>query len=178
LAEARSRALVMIWIALSGLQWGIANGYALRLISPMATSNWLLPNESDPSRSEDLMRVIALTTTDANKFRYDIVGVEVPWLNANSAAFYAAKYRLDVGYRCYYTSLGYAETNVDAAMKRMDEINILYFVSIAPDFVPKPVDFVNRVTIPVVERVESGGPWLKVPFPNYNHIIVFRRKLT
>jgi hypothetical protein len=178
LAEARSRALAMILIAFFILQWGVANGYALHLTSPMVTSNWLLPYGSDSSRSEDLKRIVRLTTTDETKFQYHIVGVELPWFNGNSAGFYAAKYRLDVGYRCYYTSLGYAEANIDRAMRRVDEVKGAYFISILPDFVPKPVDFVNRVTIPAVERVESGGRWLKVPFQNYNHIIVFRRKLS
>jgi len=105
--------------------------------------------------------------------RYNIVGVEYPWFNANSAAFFAAKERLRTGKRNYYTSLGYAEKDVDVAMRRVEELRTQYLITISEEYQVEP-NFVNVVSLPVLERVRQDSRFTQCAFPSKLGVLVFR----
>jgi hypothetical protein len=138
-------------------------------------SYWLKPYSSDTASRGELSKLIRLTSLPGTESRYNIVGVELPWLNANSLAFYAAKGRLETGRRSYFTPLGYAETDVERAWTRLNQLRIMYFVSIEEDKQPRPPNFLNRVTLPILRRVVSDPDFAPVDFPSRLGILLFRR---
>jgi hypothetical protein len=171
-AQLPGRGVLAILIALSGLQWIVVNDAALRASNWIANrSQWLLQLDSSRSHFDDLTHIIQLTSTVPG--RYNIVGVEVPWLNANSAAFFAAKNRLATGVRCNYTSLGYAEKDVGAALKRIDEFSTQYFITLDEPFQP-PQNFVNVVSLPVLRAVEGSARFQVIPFANQNGCLILK----
>jgi hypothetical protein len=161
---------------LLAIQLVVTTAQALNLskVNP-SVSYWLKPYWSDGTARAELGELIRITSVPSTEFRYNIVGVELPWLNANSLAFYAAKRRLETGTRSYFTSLGYAETDIEKAWTRLEQIKISYFVSLEEDKLPDPPDFVNRVTLPILRRVVSAPDFARVDFPSRLGILLFRR---
>jgi len=72
-------------------QWALVNAVPVNMASHLAgESNWLLSLRADASEYEELGRIVYATSDEKSGY-YNIVGVEYPWLNANSASFFAAK---------------------------------------------------------------------------------------
>ncbi len=114
------RQAVATLVALGCAQWVIVNSISLKLTHNLSEqSQWLVPLQRNNSQLEELSRVVHLTSDLME--HYNIVGVEYPWLNANSAEFFSAKERLRSGKHNYYTSLGYAQKDVNEAMRRIEE---------------------------------------------------------
>jgi hypothetical protein len=171
-AQLPGRSFIAILIALCGLQWVAVNYATLRAGNGIANrSQWLVPFDAGRSRFDEMARIIQITSTHPG--RYNIVGVEVPWLNANSAAFFAAKNRLATGVRCYYTSLGYAQQDLGAALKRIDEFQTQYFVTLDEAFQPAQ-NFVNVVSLPVLRELKGSTRFQVVPFSSQNGVLVFK----
>jgi hypothetical protein len=171
-AHLPGRGVAAILIALCGLQWIAVNNAALHADHSITNrSQWLLQLDSNRSRFDELVHIIQITSTAQG--RYNIVGVEVPWLNANSAAFFAAKNQLSTGVRCYYTSLGYAEKDVSVALKRIDEFQIQYFITLDERFQPAQ-DFVNVVSLPVLRALKGSTRFQVVPFASQNGILILK----
>src|SRR6266851_304188 len=169
-AQLASRSVLLILIALCSLQWTAVNYAALRPGDAIAKrSPWLSRFDSSRSRFDELVHLIQITSTVPG--RYNIVGVEVPWLNSNSAAFFAAKNRLATGIRCYYTSLGYAQQDPGAALKRIDEFQTLYFITLDETFQPAQ-NFVNVVSLRVMRELKGSTRFQVVPFASQNGILV------
>jgi len=162
-------AVVIVCVA----QWAIVNAESLAIVPRLGhQSQWLLIPQLDPSRYDDLTRVVGLTS-DADA-RYDIVAVESPWMNANAAAFFAAKNRLRTGVKSNYTSLGYAETDVAAAMRRIDQFRPRYVIALAPPFQVGLPGFLNVVSLPVLRNLSGDDRFRPVPFASRNGVLVFR----
>ena len=90
------RQAVATLVALGCAQWVIVNSISLKLTHNLSEqSQWLVPLQRDNSQLEELSRVVHLTSDLME--HYNIVGVEYPWLNANSAEFFSAKERLRSG---------------------------------------------------------------------------------
>jgi len=105
----------------------------------------------DRLRLRDAVRV---SCPPQERNRYVIVGVEYPAFNANSAAFYSAQERLRTGYRCYYTSLGYLESDADRAFDRIFMMNAVSVVTIPPALQQEGDNSpFNRVSRVVAERL-------------------------
>jgi hypothetical protein len=161
---------------LLAIQFGVTTAQALNLTSADPNvSYWLQPYSSDATARTELSELIRMTSEPGTELRYNIVGVELPWLNANSLDYYAVKGRLETGRRSYFTSLGYAETDIEKAWTRLVQIGIVYFVSLEEDKQPNPPDFVNRVTLPALRRVVSDPGFARVNFPSRLGILLFRR---
>jgi len=168
---------VAIGIAMLMLvQWGVIYAMALGLLSVRADTPWLVKRQIDGDRIDTIARLASATCPRASAGRYNVVGTEQPWLSANTLAFFSAKTNLDVGWRCYYTSLGYAETNADRAWKRLDEIKVDYVVMLDSDLVNTNVDDFNKVNAEVRHRVEASADFAIVPFPSVEGITVFKRQ--
>jgi hypothetical protein len=156
-----------------GAQWAAVNAESLALVGRFDhQSQWLITPERDGSRYDDLARVVSLTSDVPA--RYDVIAVESPWMNANAAAFFAAKNRLRTGGRCYYTSLGYAETDFGAAMRRIETFRTHYVITLAEPFQSGLADFLNVVSLPVLRDMQSDLRFRQVPFASRNGVLVFR----
>jgi hypothetical protein len=159
-------------MTVGAVQWVVVNGASLGLIpEPGGPSQWLVSFQADSSRFDELTRVVQLT---AIARKYNIVGVDEPWLNANSAQFFASKLSLATGVRSYYTSLGYAQKDVSAAMRRIDEFQPQYLITLAESHQRNPPNFVNLVALPVLQRMRIDARFTPVPFPNQGGIVLFR----
>ena len=144
-------------------------------ISPfdMRPFPWLLQVHLSAEDRETLAQTVDVTCSRDASQRYKIIGVEYPEFNANSAAFYSAKRGLRVGYRCNYTSLGYAETDAQRAWDRIMALGADYVVTIPPEKQRSP-DFVNRVSRPIAERLSHDQKFTLVP-PSGAGLWIFAR---
>jgi hypothetical protein len=141
----------------------------------LVPDHWLVPDQPDRVALAELHDLVRLTSGPGTEFRYNVVGVQFPWLNENALAFYAAQGRLSTGRRNYFTSLGYAETDADRAWTRMEQMKTLYYVGVEPDREPAPPDFLNQVSVPILRRVMADPNYTRVPFASQLGIVLFRR---
>jgi len=161
--------------ALCALQWYDVHRVSLGVSPPIAKQlNWIFKPNQDANRYRDVERVIATSSTVSG--RYNIVGIEEPWLNANTLAFFAAKHRLDTGIRSYYTSLGYAESDVKTAVDRVHNFHIMYYITLDENFQAKPPNFVNLVTLPVLKEIKTDPGFEEVGSTDSNGVILFRSR--
>lgn len=155
-------------------QWALVNAVPVNMASHLAgESNWLLSLRADASEYEELGRIVYATSDEKSGY-YNIVGVEYPWLNANSASFFAAKEQLRSGRHSYYTSLGYAEKDVDQAMRRIEELQTRYVITVAEPFQSREPNFVNIVSLPVLEQIRRDSRFAEYPFASEKGILLFR----
>ena len=167
------RAVLVVLIVFGSAQWVTANRYSFTRVDRLADqSNWLIPLQTNSAQYEEITRVVRFTSDGGD--RYNIVGIQEPWLNENSAAFFAAKERLKSGIRNYYTSLGYAEKDPNAAMRRIEELQTYYLITLSEQYQSIPPNFVNIVSRPVLERVRRDRRFTQCPFPSDDGIVVFQ----
>lgn len=138
-------------------------------------SEWLMTPTLDSVQIDELTRLVHLTCTASTQNQYIICGVEYPWLNANSLSFRAAKERFSTNYRCYYTSIGYAQTDIDRVWRRFEDLKIAYFISVEEQAQPQPPDFLNQVSIPTLKRIKTDPQFAREPFDSRFSIVVFRK---
>jgi hypothetical protein len=167
-----ARLLVAVLVA-CGAQWAVVNAESLAITGRITHQfQWLSTPEFDGSHYDDLTRVVRLTS-DADG-RYNIAAVESVWMNANSAAFFAAKNRLRTGVRSYYTSLGYAESDSGKAMRRILGYRTRYVITLAEPFQTGLPAFLNVVSLPVLGEMRNDIRFVQVPFTSRNGVLVFR----
>ena len=155
------------------VQWAAVNSAALASTNTLLDqSNWLLPLHSDRSQYDELARVVHLTSNVPA--RSNMVAIEEDWINPNSAAFFAAKDRLNTGVRTYYVSLGYAQKNVGAAVKRIEDFQVRYVLTLGRAFQKTPPNFMNLTTLPVLELMEHDPRFRREAFASKNGLLVFR----
>jgi hypothetical protein len=170
----KSRSVVVVIFALCGVQFAAVHCVALGSAGPFTNQfAWLTKPDGDRSRFDDLKRIIRMTSTATG--RYNIVGVEEPWLNANTLSFFAAKRRLDTGIRSYFTSLGYAETNVNVAVKRVEDFSPMYYITLDESFQPVPPNFVNIVSLPMLKHIRMDPHFEQMAVPSANGVLIFKR---
>ncbi len=144
------------------LALGIAQGYTVHSTSwgsswtaPFIGTPWLKKVTLDPRQQVVLTEAVKHSCTQPTANHYVIVGLELPHFNANTAAFYSTKEMITTGYRCFYTSLGYAENDPDKAMARLDGLKpeaVLYLNSFTPPNTPDPF---NVVSMEIRRRLEG-----------------------
>ncbi|HEY7314159.1 MAG TPA: glycosyltransferase family 39 protein [Gemmataceae bacterium] len=166
------RAAGVVFATAALAQWGFVHAITLG-VSDWKGHCWLVPVERDATHAEETARVVRLTSELAD--RYNIVGIELPWCNANSLAYYAAKHKLAARRRANYTSLGYAETDVGKALGRIDAINPTFFISLEEGAQPKPPNCLNQVAAPVLAKLQRDERYARLPFLTQFGIVVFKR---
>jgi hypothetical protein len=172
-AAARYRALQTVAAVACFAQWAAVNQASFELLPVLANqSPWLNPIGTDATAHRELSDAVRRTSIFPG---YNIIAVEEPWLNANSAAFFAAKNRLDTGIRSYYTSLGYAEKDPAVAMKRIEDFATRFVITLDEPAQSTP-NFLNLVTLPVLHELESGGRFTRVPFSSEKGMVIFERQ--
>lgn len=139
-------------------QGGAAYAQTLGLV-PANTrlSPWLLAVQQD-GRDDAMVEAVVSRTcaSDADAWRYNIVGVDTAWLNHNTITYYAAKRRLQQGIMCRYTGLGFAEADAEKAWERLLALNPRYYITAAPDYYPPADDALNLVSREVEARALEG----------------------
>jgi hypothetical protein len=158
-------------------QWGLVNLQSLGLTPPSPRmSHWVLPLNPDKQTMIELEKLVAYTCHSKTGNRYSVVGVELPWLNANTLSFYAAKARLkERAPRCKYTSLGYAAKDMDVSWTRICALDPAYFISLEETAQPTPPDFHNQLSVPMLQRIRADKEWIQVPFKSHFGIVVFQK---
>jgi hypothetical protein len=172
LAQVHSRVLAMAFLGLVLFQWGWVHGITLGGCQ-RAFNIWLIPLQCDPTRAKQIEELVVRTSNDtAAKGRYNMVGVELPWLNFNTLNYLSAQNKLKTNHRTYFTGLGYAETDPAKALERLEQFNVVYYISL--DRVGA-VDFLNQVSQPVTEAVAQDPRYVRQPDPTSSGIVLFRR---
>jgi hypothetical protein len=134
-------------------------------------SSLLLPVELNRSQYDDLSGAVHVTA-DLDE-RYNVVAVEYPWLNADSADFFSAKERLRTGIRGRYMSLGYTQSDPTAAMNRIEVSRARYVITVSEQHQVTP-DFVNLVSLPVLKLMRQDSRFSEYPFQSKNGLVVFK----
>ena len=157
------------WVAVcsQALGWGD--------LDRRSCSYWLIPFDSSRRSAKELTRIVRQTSTADTHLRYNIVGVELPWLNANSLAFFAAKQQLKTRSRCFYTSLGYGAKDLDLAWKRMNDMNAQYFISLEEAAQPANPNFVNLVSSAALQRIRVDPDFVAEPYESKLGVVIFRK---
>jgi hypothetical protein len=170
---ARYRAVQVLVLAGCLTQWMTVNRASFELTPVLGNQfPWLLPIVTDSTAHREVSELIRRTSVFSG---YNIVAIEEPQLNANTAAFFAAKNRLTTGVRAYYTGLGYAQKDSSAAMNRIEELSARFVISLDEPFQPSP-NFLNLVSLAVLRQVRSSGRFAPVPFPSQKGILIFERQ--
>ena len=174
-AGAPRNVLLFLVLAPCVAQWTFANNAALRLHAPLADpSPLLITADADATHSRELTRIVELTSNATG--RYNVVGVEEPWLNANGASFFAAKQRLSTGIRSFYTSLGYAEKDTAVALKRLDDLNTHYLITLDEQHQNAAPNFLNVVSLSVLKAVRQDPRYHQIDFPSTQGVLIFERQ--
>jgi len=170
---ARYRTVQALVLVACLAQWVVVNRASFDLTPVLANQfPWLNPIVRNPTAHQELSEVVRRTSTFAG---YNIIAIEEPWLNANSAAFFAAKNRLDTGVRSYYTSVGYAQKDASAAMQRIEEFSTRYVITLDEPFQGTP-NFLNVVSLAVLNELKGGERFTRVPFRSEQGILIFERQ--
>jgi len=160
-------------LVLCVLQWGAVSSASLGRPDQLGRqSQWLYPPQRDRSQFDELTHIVR-STSDVSG-RYNMFAVEEPWINANSASFFAASARLHTGVRSYFTSIGYAQKDTAAAMRRIEEFRTRYVITLAEPFHTNPPNFLNVVALPVLEQMRRDARFTQQDFPTQNGVLVFR----
>ena len=189
LGLAPSLAVVLIWLAAiprlapirAGLllmlvaQWALVHARFLALIPPSPERTYW---EGSPVVRTPLIRELSRLDDDTcngkTAGRSIMTGVDLDWLNMNTLSFYSAKARLQRGFRCNYVYLGHAAKDPEAAWATLGYWHVAYFISLEESAMQQPPDFLNRVSLAVLKRLEHERQFRKEPFDSESHIAVFR----
>jgi hypothetical protein len=159
-------------VALCGLQWGVVNYASLATTQyPSKRSEWLTLPKRDRSHYDELTRLVKLTSEGPE--HNNMIGVQEPWLNENSAAFFASKERMASGHHGYYVSAGYAQQNLAAVRQRMQDYHTEYVVELAEAYQQTPPDFLNLTALPLLTQLRADSGCEQEEFATKNGIVMF-----
>lgn len=159
------------WIAV----WLQALGWAH--FDKRICSRWVTPVDKSGKWARELARIVRHTAPSGAIARYNIVGLELPWLNANTLSFFAAKEELTSGARNGYTGLGYRPKDLDLAWKRMSDLKSDYFISLDEANQPTDPNFLNLIAAPALRRIRDDPDFISEPFTSDLGVVLFRRKV-
>jgi hypothetical protein len=137
-------------------------------------SPWLYSINTNDDNKQLLTEVIHTTCNTKEQGKYNIIGLELPQFNANSASYFSAQQLLTQSFHCYYTSLGYAEKNPEKAWKKLLDMNINYFVTLKQSSQPKSVDFLNKVSSSILDKVKNSTKF-KLQSSVNNQLILYKQ---
>lgn len=178
--QIKSVSVKYIFILLFSIQFLMMQGISFGLIEKRpnsSVSTWLTVPNTNTTQKNDVEKIIENTCTPESINGVNIVGVELPYMNANSLSYYSDQERLYTGRTCYYTSLGYAENDVNKAMKRLYEINPPYFVGFIEKDIPQG-DAFNAVSVKVLRIIEKDGVFSESKNFESDSIRIFKNLFT
>jgi len=139
-------------------------------------SPWLIPAQRD-SRDDAMMKAVIERTcrVPEDAWRYNIVGVDLGWLNHNTLSYYAAIRQLEQGFDCLYTGLGFAQSDATVAWEKAVALRPRYVITAAPEYAPSAQDPYNRVSEAFLERALAGGYVVpEEPLDSEDRVLIFR----
>jgi hypothetical protein len=140
---------------------------------------------SNQKEAKTLNAVISRTCVKTAAEPYwNIIGIELLWLNSHSANYVAAKtLGLDDRLGCYYVSVyDSVEFDPNIIWTKILSKNVHYYVAVNPDSNPVPsgdahLQAVNRNYLPMLKKVQSSGLFeLEPPLAEDPDVLIFRRK--
>jgi len=163
-------------VALAAMQFCYVHAQALGVfpVDRAHVSRWLRPVTREAEKKAELTRLVRLTCTEATKYRYCMCGVDYSWLNHNSLSFYMRKRRLETGLLTYYTSVGYAATDEDKAWQRLNDLEIVYFISVREKMQGRPPNTLNQLSIPILRRIRQDERFVREPYDSRLGVLVYR----
>lgn len=138
-------------------------------------SYWVIPFDNNGIPEKEIARIVHDTSNFGGKSRFNIVGVELPRLNATTLSYFAAKEQLKTGKRCYYSSFGYKENDTEAAWALLQDPKYHYFISLQETAQPGSPDFLNGVSLPILRRVRGDSSFVQQPFSSTFGVVLFRK---
>jgi hypothetical protein len=181
----RTPALTAAVVAVLSAQYVLAVGQSL---GAFRLSSFSYPGLQVPERSDRLSStlrdIVRATCTAQSAGRINMVGVDYPWLNANVLEMYAAEQFRFSGRSCYYTPLGYAQRDPEAAWKRVEDFKPPYFIDIDYGSAANPlppqladsisaVDPFNAINRVIFRRVVRSGLFKLVRGTQHDGLVVF-----
>jgi Dolichyl-phosphate-mannose-protein mannosyltransferase len=144
----------------------------------------LQPPQPSGQFSNTLRAIVRATCNTESANRINMVGVDYPWLNANVLEMYAAEQFRVAGRACYYTPLGYAQTDANAAWDRLQQFKPPYFIDIdyrnpsnrLPVQLSRliyPADPFNVINRTIFRRVAKSDLFRPMPGYRTNGLVVF-----
>jgi len=175
MARLHGRLVPALFAMLSLLQWGAVHGQLVGQEFDIRTDfPWAVPLVADRKEYGMLSEVVDVTCKEDSKNRISIIGVEYSWLNHNSANFFSAKKALDSGYKCAYTSLGYAAADIERAVERFRSFMPKYFVSVYPSKM-EPPNYLNKLSEPFFYLIKRSPSWEVIKTIG-GRLVVFRSR--
>jgi hypothetical protein len=173
-APIESRTVLASLFLVCALQFAVVHRVALGFAAPLANQfTYLRGPQDDWTQYREVERLVRMTSVAAG--RYNIVGVENLWLNSNTASFFAAKNRLGTGVRSYYTSLGYAQKDITAAVERVEALNTMYYITFDERFQSSAPDFLNQASLPMLRYVSTAPRFVQSAASDASGVVIFRR---
>ena len=164
-------ALVALLIITFG-QWIAVHAAAFSPHFPLGSrSEWIKPMQPDSTRYDEVSEAVRLMSEGPEHNNF--VAIEEPWLNANSLDFFAAKERLDSGARTYFVSLGYAQKDTDAAVRRIGEFHSRYLITLRQAFQSPAPNFLNATALPLLLRIGNDPNFSEMPFKSRYGLVIF-----
>lgn len=181
LAQINRPILTALTILLFAVQLGSTYGQALGIMPVAQTVLWWLlpPNTmSNQKEAKTLSAVISRTCAKTAAGPYwNIVGIELLWLNSHSANYVAAKtLGLDDRLGCYYDSV---EFDPNKIWTNILSQNVHYYITVNPNSNPVPsyLQAVNRNYLPMLQKVQTSELFeLEPPLPEDPGLLIFLRK--
>ncbi len=140
-------------------------------------SYWLYPIDRSSTNKQLLSKLVDITCkNETEKDRYNVIGLDVPWLNANSASYFSVQQQLKKEFRCYYTSLGYAEKDTEKAWARLFDFNVNYFATLQPRSQAEAANPLNLVSLPILERIQRSPKFAREAFVGDQlHVLLYKK---
>ena len=160
------------------MQFIVIQGMSLGLIEKGANqiSVWVNTPYTNSDQKNNIRSIIQNTCTLESANKTSILGVEFPYMNANSLSYYVSQEKIRTDFTCYYTSLGYAESDIDKAMKRLYSINPPYFIGVTTDKLPTK-DAFNAVSFSAFEAIEEDKNFSELNIQNIGSMRIFKNSI-
>lgn len=157
------------------IQFIVVQGISLNLIGRYKedVSVWITAPYTDMARKNTIYSILDQTCVPESINMTNMIGVELPYMNANSISYYASQEKLNTNRTCYYTSLGYAESDTDKAMKRMNDLKPPYFVGVSADKLPTN-DAFNAVSLSSLEAIEKSLNFSEIKLQTADSVRIFK----
>ena len=176
IVSAQSRVMVYSALLILLMQYTIVHSYSQGMtVNKQGITYHLKPVTTDPAKRREVEKIIDETSRHEHANRMSITGIELPWFNANTLSFFAQKQALHKKFRVYYTSLGYAETDPEKAWNRLQTLRAIYFITMEYKRHPRPPNFLNRISLPIQQRIEASQQFSQEQFDSKFGIVVYKR---
>ena len=171
----RNSLIINFFILIFFYQYLFINGIALGVINDdmRGISTWVTQKKYNKDNLKNIKIIIDKTCTKESEYKINMIGVELPWLNANSVEYYAMQNRLKTNRKCYYTSVGYAENNMDNAWTRLQSLKPPFFIA-SNDEISKNLEAFNGVSSQMLQRIMMDTKFMRQDVSESDTIKIFK----